>query len=479
MIRDVILKSILTNLKHVFLLVLWITVGCSKSSETIQHEVGEMSEYEAVSHNLLEGSVLQFPLDYPVKDLQKMINRVLPDTLVNDSIYLNDKGDYLVLKVAPIGNMLLSGYRSNLDASLPVKALVYIKKKVALFKIKNKKPIVLKLRLDLHTTLDINESFELNSVCNIQRIRWIEEPKMKIAGIKINLKKTIEKQIEKNRKQIEQAICQAINESVPVQKQVLSLWNLLNQTHRVAQKPIDIWLSMTPKDFSAQFASSVNDTLRVLLYTRAGILISPLKAIKPTSIQPFPINKQFKGEDQVDLKVSLNMPYEYMNLIVNSQLEGQVVEYKGLAAELANFRTHGKDDFLNLDFETKGDIVLALRAKAKPALNEKHELLIEEFDYEVLDESPLANSLEWVTSSSVDSYLKGRSKISLAHILDSLDNRILNAIDHSNLSSKIGVQLSFDSIQSDTTIYYNDRFEWIFSVKGNAHAYLSDNLIVN
>lgn len=465
--------------KLIYVIILFLFVDCGNSHETLRNEVGEMGEYEAVSHNLLEGSTLQFPLDYPIKELQKMVNRILPDTLVNDSIDLNDKGDYLILKVMPIGNMLMSGYQNNLDVSLPVKALVYIKKKVALFKLKNKKPVVLKLRLDLHTDLDINESFELNNTCTIQRIRWIEEPKMKVAGIKINLQKTIEKQIEKNKSAIEEAICNAINDAVPIQKEVTSLWNLLNQTHQVAKNPIDIWLSTAPKDFSAQFSSDVEDTLRVVLQAKAGIHISPLKAISATENRALPNNKPFENENRLELKVSINMPFEYMNLIINNQLEGQEVEYKGLAAKLTNFKTHGDNNYLNLEFQTKGDIEIALRAKAKPALTDNRELLIKDFEYELMDDSPIANSLEWISSSSVDGYLKGRSKISLAHILDSLDTKILTALNRSNLSSKLTMKLRFDEIASDTTIYYQDRFEWIFSVDGKAHAYLSDSLVMN
>uniref|UniRef100_UPI00404939ED DUF4403 family protein n=1 Tax=Fulvivirga sp. TaxID=1931237 RepID=UPI00404939ED len=81
-----------------------------------------------------------------------------------------------------------------------MKALVYIKKKMVAFNIKNKKPVELKLRIDLHTVLSLDEKFDLKTECSIRKVYWIEEPKMKVAGIKINLKKTVDKQLEKNRK---------------------------------------------------------------------------------------------------------------------------------------------------------------------------------------------------------------------------------------------------------------------------------------
>jgi len=455
-----------------------LLISCNKSNEKLSEEVGEITEYELAAHKLLDESMLQIPLDYPVGDLQKMINRILPDTLVNDSINLNDKGDFLVLKVVPIGNLLLNSYQNMLDASLPVKAFVYIKKNFAGFNIKNKKPIELKLRLDLHTILAIDESFDLNTTCSIQRIQWIEEPKTRVAGIKFNLKKTINKQIEKNKWKIENEICQAINKVVPIQKEVLAIWKLLNQTHRVAKKPVDIWLTTSPKDFSAKFETDIKDTLSVMLYAKAGIIITPLKGIKLAESESLPINKNIEKTDQLDLRVSVNMPYEYMNLIMNSQLEGQRIVYGGLTVGLSDFRTSSENNKLKLNFKTEGDIALDLVAMTTPTLSTKYELIFNSLEYDVVSENPFVNSLDWLSSSSIDSYILEYSKISLTHILNSLDEKIIKALDRSNLSSKIGLTLRFEDIKSDTTIYYEDRFEWIFSVKGKAHAYLSDSLVM-
>lgn len=402
----------------------------------------------------------------------------MPDTLVNDSIDLNDKGDYLVLKVIPIGNLLLNSYQNNLDASIPVKALVYIKKKMVGFNIKNKKPIELKLRLDLHTNLSLDEKFDLSTTCKIQKVQWIEEPKLRVAGIKINLKKTIEKQIKKNEATIEAAICQAIDKAVPIQKEVAAIWKLLNETHRVAKHPIDIWLTTVPRDFSAKFEKKTKDTLRVILQAKTGLLITPLKSITLKDTTSLPANKNFEINNGIDLKVSINMPYEYMDLIISSQLEGKKIEYAGLSAELTGFKTKTDSDQLRLEFKTRGDVDLDLMAMSKLSLTKDKTLEFRDLSYQVDSNNPIVNSVDWLSNSSIDSYLLKYTKVPLSHILDSLDSKIVRALDRSNLSSKIALDLSFNNIKSDSIIYYDDRFEWIFSINGEAHAYLSDSLVI-
>lgn len=436
-----------------------------------------ITDYDALYHDILDQSVLQLPLDYPVKDLQKMINRIMPDTLVNDTIKLNGKGDYLLLKIVPMGEMLLNGYRNNLDASIPLIAGVHFKKRVGAFNIKNKKPVELRLRIDLHTELALAKDFQLNPTCFIQKIHWIDEPTMKIAGVKVNLKKKISKQIEKNEDIIADAICAAIERGVPIKREVIALWDLLNETHRVARKPVDIWLSMVPNKFSAKFDQEVVDTLRVIVQTQTGVLITPLKDVAIAE-SPLPENEDFSIADQFHLKVSVNIPYEYLDMIINDQVKGEVISYAGLSATLNNFKTTGNNDQLNLSFRATGDMDVDMEMTTKPVLNDRKELVFDDLEYVINSENLIVNSIDWVANSSVDSYLQEQTKVPLAHILDSLDTKIIRALDRSEFDSKIDLHLDFTTIGSDTTIYYVDRFEWLFSVKGKAHAYLSDSLIV-
>lgn len=467
---------------RIFLIVLTghVLTQCSPEQESKKNEsMLNADQYEAVAHKSLAHSTLQIPIDYPVGDLQSMINRIMPDTLVNDSIDLNDKGDYLVLKILPIGELLLSGYQNYLDASIPVKGYAHVRKKVAAFNIKNKNAIEFELRLDLHTELAVNEEFNLSTSCKIQQVKWIKEPAVKVLGIKFNLKNTVDKQLEKNAYAIERAICKAIDEVVPVQKEVKAIWQLLNKTHRIAKKPVDIWLSTTPEEFSAQFEKKVEDTLRVVLHAKTGVIITPLKGVKSEGDQPLPSNKNIKDTTALDLTVSVVMPYLYMNKILESQLEGHNLQYAGITIALKDFSTTAENEHLKLACAAYGDVEANLVAQTQPSLNEERALILGDITYEIDSDNPIVNSIDWISGSSLDSYLSDNSKIPLSHILDSLDFKIIQALNRSDLGSKINLNLNFNHIEPDTVIYHQDRFEWVFTVKGQAHAFLTDHLVQN
>ncbi|MEM9857899.1 MAG: DUF4403 family protein [Bacteroidota bacterium] len=464
--------------RRLSVLVLLIFISCEKNSpKEITLAASDISDYQAIYSDSLNLSTVQVPLDYPIRDLQKMINRLMPDTLMSDTIPLKKKSDYVLVKITPIGKLLLNGYQNKLDASLPLSAQLFFRKKVGGITIANKKSVDVRLRVDLRTVLSLDEDFHLNTRCSLQKIHWIDEPTIKVAGVKVNLKKKIAKQIDKNKGVMADAICTAINKSVPVRKEVLALWNLLNTTHRVTKKPVEIWLSMVPNQFSAVFDHEITDTLRINVQTQTGILLTPLKGVTVAGSN-LPKNKIKRSMKGLNLKVSLNVPYQYLDLIISDQLDSQVVEYAGLSATLTDFKTSAVDNQLSLQFQTKGDVDVNIQTTTSPSLSADKTLIFDNLKYSMDSENVLINSLDWVSNSSINEYILDYTQVPLAHILDSLDTKIVRSLDRKELSSKIELDLSFSNIDSDTVIYYRDRFEWLFSVAGTAHAYLSDSLVV-
>ncbi|MEM7107950.1 MAG: DUF4403 family protein [Bacteroidota bacterium] len=466
-------------MQRILLVILALSLtGCEKKDTSEMEVSGKpVSEYEPFYHSSLKESFIEMPLDYPVDALQTMINRILPDTLVNDTLKLNGKGDYVLLKVVPMGKVAFNGYQNMLDASMPLNAIIYFKKKVGAFNISNRKPAKLKLRVDLHTILGLDQNFNLSTTCSIQKIQWIDEPVVRVAGIKVNLTKKITKQLQKNKEIMAQAICKAINQAVPLKEEVNAFWELLNTPHRVASTPVPIWMSVVPKSFSAQFDKTITDTLRVNIKAQTGVLITPLKGMDVQKVN-LPENQVFKSEAGLNLVVSVNVPYEYLNLIISSQLDSVEVEYAGLATRINNFKTFKVDDQLKLQFQTVGDVDAVLEVTAKPSLTSSKELVFDNLTYAVSSDNLLVNTLDWFSNSSIDTYIRESTKIPLAYLLDSLDTKIVKALERKDISTKIDLDLNFSQVESDTILYYQDRFEWLFSVKGEAHAYLSDSLVV-
>jgi hypothetical protein len=407
-----------------------------------------------------------------------MLNRVLPKVLVDDTIDLK-KNDYLKLKIEPTGELLLSSYGNNLDASLPAKLTVYVSKKVIGLRLKNKEPVTFKLRVDLNTKLNLDEQWNLNTACRIQKIHWITEPKTKIAGLKVNLKKVVSKQLESNESLIEEVICTALGELVPIKKQVSKIWQILNEPHRVAKNPVDIWLSTAPENFMAQFDQSVKDTVRVMIRTDTKIYITPLDGVRGRR-EPLPKNTSNQSasyERGLDLHVNVHVPYDHVNQIIEDQLKDIRFSYQGLSIEFGNITSGTEDERIELEMEVIGDFNATVYAYTHPVLDDEKNLLLTNINYKIESDNTLINLADWVANPSLTEFIIQKSKIPLSKILDSLDYKVMKALNKSNLSDKIKLDLSFSRLYSDTLIYSQDYFEWMINVEGDAYGYLTSEVV--
>lgn len=457
----------------VLLLILW-SCQTKQDKETIA-EIG-------VSNNSLKHiqnptiSNLTFPLDFPVSELSKLINHALPEVLVDDTIHLKKVGEFIKITIAPTADMLLASYGNNLDSSIPMKVTVLLEKKV--LGIKVNKSFDFEVRVDLNTKLAIGEDWGLISRCRIQKIHWIDPPVVEILGIKMNLKHKIEKKLNEKYDQIEHVVCGALQKLVPLSQQVEKIWMITNNTHRIGKKPIDIYLTSNPSVFSAHFSRNISDTLRVIVHVASEVYITPLEGLDYEQ-KPIPKNAQAKlhTEDKLDLKVAVNVLYSQLNEILNDRLDSTSFSYEGLTILLTNFSTGTDQNKLRIGFDVAGTMTASLEAYVYPFLDEDKNLLIDSIDYQVVSENGFLNVVDWLANDHLTDYLRINSKIPLGRILDSLDYKIVEALDKSKVGNKIDLTMNFTELNTDTLIFSSEGFQWFFDVKGNAHMFLTEKII--
>ncbi|MDW3193245.1 MAG: DUF4403 family protein [Cytophagales bacterium] len=452
-----------------FLFLLIFISACTNNTE--QHdrnsEAGNMELEHATSS-------LTFPLDFPISDLSKLINKSLPKVLLDDT--LNIKKGYVTLKVEPIGKAMLASYSNNLDVSIPMKVTVGVQKKVLGMKLK--KPIKVKLRADMNTKLAVDENWNLSATCRIQQIHWIEPPKVKVLGVAINLQKPVDKKLKAKAPVIEDAVCEAVQKLVPLKKQVNKIWGLLGNTHRVSKKPIDIWLTSQPSFLSAHFSKDVADTLRVIVHTESDLYITPEKGIN-SQRPPLPKNAQIALEDEnkLDVKVDVFLPYDQVNEILRSKLDGKKFSYQGAAVQLTHFNVNTAREKLHLQFDVTGTVDAQINAYALPKLGPDHSLIIDEIEYDITSDNQLMNLAKWIADNRLTEFLVAHSTIPLSQVLDELDVKIMEALNDSKVGGKVNVDLAFSDISSYELVFSEEGLQWIFDVDGNAHAYLTEHLV--
>ncbi len=422
-------------------------------------------------------STLQFPVDFPIPDLALAVNRVLPPILLEKSLSLNKKGDKLDLTITSIGKMSLASRGEKLYASIPVEIEAVISKKVVGIRLGNKEPLRFSMDLGIETTLALDDNWQLETQCKLTRREWITEPEVKVLMLNINLKNLVDEQITLHQNEIESAICNALEKLVPIRREIEKIWRIMNAPHLIAREPVSLWLDGDPKIFSAILDKQARDTLRVNIYVNTDLIISAQNP-KNQKLPKLPINKHLEVDDyRLDLHPKLYANKEVLEKNLQMRVIGKKLAYEGYYIEISDASLELIDDYFKIILETTGDLSLWIEVLAQPALSDDLSLIFTDIQYTIQSDSYMINAADWLVNASFTKYLKDKAVIPLADLLESLDQKIIKALNSSKTGTSLGLDISFASIKSEETIYEPGRLIWLFDIQGDAHLYLKDELI--
>ena len=477
----------------VFGTLLHLSQGCQQSKEQPKENQNHSDEKPALSgqganatdaiveqkNEILKNasSTLQFPVDFPIPDLALAVNRVLPPILLEKSLSLNKKGDKLDLTITSIGKMSLASRGEKLYASIPVEIEAVISKKVVGIRLANKEPLRFSMDLGIETTLALGDNWQLETQCRLTRREWITEPEVKVLMLNINLKNLVDDQITLHQNEIESAICSALEKLVPIRREIEKIWRLMNEPHLIAREPVSLWLDGDPKVFSAMLDQQARDTLRVNIYVNTDLIISAQNP-KAQKLPSLPANKHLEVNDyNLDLHPKLYASKEVLEKNLQMRVIGKRLAYEGYYIEISDASLELIDNYFKIILETAGDLSLGIEVLAQPALSEDLSLIFTDIQYTIRSDNYMINAADWLVNASFTKYLKDKAVIPLAILLESLDQKIIKALNTSKTGTSLGLDISFASIKSKETIYEPDRLIWLFDIQGDAHLYLKDELI--
>lgn len=450
---------------------LWILtlLVCCESKKQVASEESMVTkvpyDFLADQSNL---STLNFPLDFVTRDLEQIVNSQLPKTLINETLSLNDKGDSLAITIETLGNATLFSAGNKIFTSIPLHVSAVLTKKVMGIRLSNKQPIDFSINLSVTTRLAFNERWELLPTCTLSEVTWIEKPEMKLLLVKINLEKIIDRQIDKNKGSLESALCELIQQTVPIRAEVQKIWELMSRPHRVAKIPVELWLNTNPREFSAHFDTNVRDTIRVNIHCTSALAISP-EAPLDYQMSPLPSNPSRKKHRKgLALKVAVTVPEDLLNQLLQSKLEGLDLSYQGVSIEIRSVKATIENDHLVFLINTVGDIEALIKVTTRPDLDADRQLSIEDIEIEVLSDNQVMNTLAWLTNTTMKGYLTDAAKVNLNPLLSTLDEKIMAALEKSNTGKKLALDLVFDLIEEDRLIFEDQQFIWLFDIEGQA-----------
>ncbi|MGB3618210.1 MAG: DUF4403 family protein [Catalinimonas sp.] len=204
-------------------------------------------------------SVLTVPVEVPVVQLQRRLNRELGDTLYVDERVDDDN---LALRVLRRNPVRVSGEGDLFHLDVPLRIWAKAGVDLGRFGIKlaryEETEFALNVRFD--TRLRVDSNWRLRPDTEAAGFDWITRPELRIAGIRIPVDKLVEGELRRQQRQIAGKIDAAVAQQLDLRTPVAEAW-------RSVQRPVilsaahETWLRVRP-----------TEVVMTPLNTRGGII---------------------------------------------------------------------------------------------------------------------------------------------------------------------------------------------------------------
>lgn len=429
---------------------------------------------------VVPASELSVPVYFPLKELEDVANEKLASKIIESAVAISENNDTLYLSISRFERIRLAydGDR-GITYILPVQIDGHLKSRVLGIGIRNKKPIRARVLITLFSELYLNEEWNLAPKTEVRDFKWVEEPKVNVAGIKFGFKGAIEKVLISNKDKIISKLDESAGDMLKVRESIQKLWVDIQKPIRLNRKVVPVWLKADATGMNGRLITRSHDTLMVEVGLQAN-LKTLLDSAEPShSPKPLPVFKR-KEESDPALHVYANatIPFSKINQVIKQVTDtmkfvagGHVVRVK--SAEVYGTADNGIAIRLSLQGDVKADVYLR-GTVGFDSLEKK--LIIDNFGFDLASEQSLLNAANWLAHDVIIDRLKPYLSVSIAEILEIIPTLINRGVEKGKLGRKINIHFTAFDMNIYQHLVTRDNIQIIVKVNGRADVELQKGL---
>ena len=442
-------------------------------------------EPKAPEHTQLDSTLtvpvttVSVPIFYPVKELEAMANEKLASKIFQADLAINDNSDSLFLTISRFKPITLTydGDR-GITYTLPIEITGFVKAKVIGIKINNKTPVHAKVIITVFSDLYVDKQWNLASQSQLKKITWVEEPKLKIAGIKFNLRPSLEKALDKNKDKITQKLDESVKNGLKIRAAIEKLWTDIQKPIRINKKVVRVWLKPDATDMNGRLLRNSKDTLMIEAGIQATLrsVLDSASSMKP--VKPLPRFKRKTSEDHGIVAYALaTIPFKTLNEVFSQVTDTMKFEFGGREVKIKSSEVYGTPEGLAIHIRLAGDVKADVYLRGTIGFDSlAKNIVIENFGFDINSEQSLVSAANWMVNDEIVARLKPYLFLPLEHSFDMIPTLITKGIEKGKVGRKIEVRFSELKVTIYQYIVTKDNIQIILSAKGRGDVQLQKDL---
>ncbi len=383
-------------------------------------------------------------LTFNIRDLESKVNKGLSTTLVPEETFEGKKGEAWRLRVERTGPIKISYDNRQVIFSAPLQ--VWYSNPIGLRSRKNRESRPLcALAVNFKSPVAVGGNWRLLTKVKFEEYHWTLEPKVRLLGIKISVRKLAETILDKRKSEIEKAIDHAVHQGLRLDKEVSKVWRDIQKPLRIARKPEQIWL--IPRPFSIATAPVYGNarviTVPIQIAFRVDTHLGERPVIPADSLERLPrLLHRNVLPDSSRLEVLAFIPYTDINQVMTRALLNEKLDLAGGHIKIKGASIYGSGKNLILKANVGGAVNGTLYFHGKPAYDTlTNTLRIKEIDFAVDTKENLLATADWLLHDHLRDTLQSVLVVPLRQPISTIPDKIETAFSKAKVSQKTDLEI--------------------------------------
>ena len=363
---------------------------------------------------------------FNLRDLEQKINKSLQTVLVNEETFRGKKGEAWRLRVERTGPVRVRYARQRVTFSAPLR--IWVSNPIGLRK-KRKSRAIAALFVRFDSPISVGESWRLSTKTRFVDYHWIEQPGIRILGLKISVTKLADKVLQKRRADIESAIDSAVHQSLRLDRQIINIWQDLQKPLRISTRPDTLWIVPNPIGIATAPIRGNQKTITVPV--QISFLADTRIGAKPTVrlARRLPrLHRLAQLPPLSRLRVLAFIPYTDLNRVLKQTLAKEKLNLVGGKLTIKSASVYGGGRSLILKTDVGGAVNGTLYFHGQPVYDTlDNTLRIKRVDFDIETQEALVSTADWLLHDHLRDTLQSVLTVPLGQHIGQLPAKIETA----------------------------------------------------
>lgn len=425
-------------------------------------------------------STLNVPVYYVIADVEALANEKIGSEPREARVAINKKGDSLFLTITryqPV-SITYDGKRS-LTCRVPIDIKGFFRAKKLGVTVKNKTPVHARMILTVGTKVWLDRSWNLKTQTTLMPIEWVEEPKLNIAGVKVNLRPPMESALEKHQADIIAKVDGSVGGLVKLGPSIEKVWLDLQRPISINRKVVPIWLKTMGKNMSGRLVQSSKDTIaaEVSLETSIESVLDSASNAQPGTPLP-PFHRTDSLNPGVHAYVKATIPFDVINRVIRQVTDTMTIRYGSHNVRIRSSEVYGTPHGIAVGLSLAGDVRADVYLTGDVGFDSvTNQLRVTNFVFDINSEQSLVKAADWLTHGTLIDRIQPYLTLPMDNTFRVVPTLMTKGIEKGKLGRKIDVNWSRFQVRIYRHLVTQKDIQVILEVNGKAEVKLEKGLL--